>query len=86
MRMGAAGWQAEAGDVEALVAARHGDSFAVLGLHETPAGWAIRALVPGAEAVEAIDADGRVIAGLALRDGAGSVSYTHLTLPTICSV
>jgi 1,4-alpha-glucan branching enzyme len=69
--MGAAGWEADAGDVEALVAARHGDSFAVLGLHETPPGWAIRALVPGAEAVEAIGGDGALLASLARRHDAG---------------
>jgi 1,4-alpha-glucan branching enzyme len=39
-------------EVEALLAARHGDPFAVLGPHRTAGGWVLRALVPGAERVE----------------------------------
>jgi 1,4-alpha-glucan branching enzyme len=41
-------------EVAALLAARHGDPFAVLGPHRTPEGVAVRALVPGAERVELI--------------------------------
>ena len=36
-------------DVAAIVQARHPDSFAVLGLHDTAAGPAVRAFVPGAQ-------------------------------------
>jgi 1,4-alpha-glucan branching enzyme len=45
----AEGWQASKADIAAIVAARHGDSFAVLGPHRVPGGIAIRALVPGAD-------------------------------------
>ena len=38
--------------VRALVEARHGDPFAVLGPHEVTGGVVIRALVPGAERLE----------------------------------
>jgi 1,4-alpha-glucan branching enzyme len=43
------------------------DLFAHLGAHPVAGGWALRAFVPGAEAVEAIAPDGSVIA--ALRSG-----------------
>ncbi|MFZ2754207.1 MAG: 1,4-alpha-glucan branching enzyme, partial [Lysobacteraceae bacterium] len=45
------------GDIDALLAARHADPFAVLGLHADADGklWA-RALLPGAASVELIDA------------------------------
>ncbi len=44
-------------DIDALLAARHADPFAVLGLHADAAGklW-VRALLPGADAVELLDA------------------------------
>ena len=41
--------------VEALVHGRYGDPFAVLGPHETPGGWTIRAFVPDASAVAVLD-------------------------------
>ncbi|HEU0222595.1 MAG TPA: 1,4-alpha-glucan branching protein GlgB [Paracoccaceae bacterium] len=53
------------GDAEALARGVHADPFAVLGPHEAAGGWVLRALVPGAEAVEAVGADGSVIAELA---------------------
>ena len=62
-----------AADVAALVAARHGDPFAVLGLHADANGrlW-LRALLPGAQAVAVLDArTGKRVATLALRDPAG---------------
>ncbi|MEO1471408.1 MAG: 1,4-alpha-glucan branching protein GlgB [Pseudomonadota bacterium] len=49
----------------ALAGGDHGDPFRLLGPHEVPGGWVIRALVPGAEAVEAIGADSAVLATLA---------------------
>ncbi len=64
-------WRVHDGDVAALVGARHGDPFAVLGLHETPAGPVIRAFVPHAEQVSAVDAQGTVLAPLQQRDPAG---------------
>ena len=60
-------------DVAALLAARHADPFAVLGLHADDAGrlW-LRALLPGAEKVTVLDSkSGKAIAALSLRDTAG---------------
>ena len=42
-------WRAAEADVEAVLAARQSDPFAVLGPHEVPGGWAIRAFVPFAK-------------------------------------
>ncbi len=55
------GWQARDGDVAAIIAARHGDPFAVLGQHVTPAGPVVRAFVPYAETVSAVGPDGRPV-------------------------
>jgi 1,4-alpha-glucan branching enzyme len=49
--MAAPAWRASKTDIAAIVGARHGDPFAVLGPHATPAGLVIRALVPGATSV-----------------------------------
>ena len=52
-------WQAKDGDIAAIVAARHGDPFAVLGCHDTRWGRVIRAFVPGAASLRvtaAVDA------------------------------
>ena len=60
-------------EVAALVEARHGDPFAVLGLHADAAGtlW-VRAMLPGAASVAVVDAaSGKRAAELALRDAAG---------------
>ncbi len=64
-------WRAREEDIAALVAARHGDPFAVLGPHETPAGVALRAFVPGAESVVAVSPQGAEILTLHKRDGQG---------------
>src|SRR4051794_22395253 len=50
----APGWRASEADIAALVDARHGDPFAVLGPHRTRAGVVLRALTPGAAALEAV--------------------------------
>ena len=42
------------GEVEALMTARHRDSFRVLGPHDGPDGRAIRAYLPGAQSVEVL--------------------------------
>ncbi|MEZ5852423.1 MAG: 1,4-alpha-glucan branching protein GlgB [Hyphomicrobiaceae bacterium] len=47
------------GDIEALVAGRHPDPFAVLGACRTQNGWVLRALVHGAERLEAVSRDGK---------------------------
>ncbi|MDH5330579.1 MAG: 1,4-alpha-glucan branching enzyme, partial [Aquincola sp.] len=60
-------------DVHALVEARHGDPFAVLGLHADAQGklW-VRAMLPGASSVAVVDAaSGRKVVDLALRDDTG---------------
>jgi len=56
--MGVASWQATEDDIAAIVGARHGDPFAVLGPHQTAAGQVIRALVPGAAQVLVCGPDG----------------------------
>ena len=42
--------------VAAIVAARHGDPFAFLGMHEEASGLVVRTILPGAAAVEIVDA------------------------------
>ena len=58
-------------EITALVAARHGDPFAVLGAHSTPAGVVIRAFVPYAEALEARTPAGDRLVRLERRHPAG---------------
>ena len=58
--------------VDALAAGRCADPFAVLGPHETPQGRIVRAWLPGALAVEALDAgEAGTIAALDLLDERG---------------
>ncbi len=64
------GWQARDSDVAAIVSARHGDPFAVLGLHDAPADYALRAFVPHADRLSAIG-PGESIFPLTRRDPAG---------------
>ncbi|HEX4262449.1 MAG TPA: 1,4-alpha-glucan branching enzyme, partial [Acetobacteraceae bacterium] len=45
------------GAIDALVEARHGDPFALLGPHPAPGGVAIRAFLPQSESVEVIAAE-----------------------------
>ena len=47
------------GEIDAIREARCGDPFKLLGLHETPAGFVIRALFPGADTVVARAPAGR---------------------------
>ena len=67
--------------VAALLAARHADPFAVLGLHaDAEAALWLRALLPGAESVSVIDAaSGRTVAALAPRQLGISGGDTLLT-------
>lgn len=64
-------WRAPREAVEAFLAARHADPFALLGPHVAPGGaWlVVRAFVPHAEALELLHAGGRV--PLDRRDDAG---------------
>ncbi len=57
--------------VDALVAGTHGDPFSVLGIHKVGRGHVVRAFIPGAESVEAIDAAEQVISRLERRHDAG---------------
>ncbi|HET6468114.1 MAG TPA: 1,4-alpha-glucan branching protein GlgB [Geminicoccaceae bacterium] len=53
------------GTIDALLEARHGDPFGVLGPHEQEGRMVVRALVPHAETLEVLDESGRPIATLA---------------------
>jgi 1,4-alpha-glucan branching enzyme len=58
-------------EVDALCRGRHGDPFAVLGVHARDGGYSVRCLQPGAHGVTLVDArDGTLLATLAeRRDG-----------------
>ena len=60
-------WRAHEGDVAAIVAARHGDPFRILGPHEAPEGLVVRAFVPHTESLDVVDKRGKVLASLARR-------------------
>jgi 1,4-alpha-glucan branching enzyme len=68
-------WLAADADLAASASARHGDPFAVLGLHRAPPGptrgFVLRAFVPGAETVTALDVAGAPIASLTKRGDGG---------------
>ena len=65
--MARAKWQASKPAIDAIMGARHGDPFAVLGLHEAGGAYVVRALVPQAETVEAVGRDGKIVAALERR-------------------
>lgn len=50
--------------IEALVAGRHGDPFAILGPHRIDEGTSIRVFAPAAQGVQVIDSDQRVLGSL----------------------
>ncbi len=58
-------------DIAAILKGRHGNPFAVLGLHETASGFEARCFIPGAERVEAELIDGTPIGPLERIDEAG---------------
>ena len=60
-------WRIPDDEVEAIVGARHGDPFAVLGAHLTSDGVVIRAFVPDAETLEARTPEGQLLAALERR-------------------
>jgi 1,4-alpha-glucan branching enzyme len=64
-------WQASEADIAAIIDARHGDPFAVLGPHITSQSLVIRAFVPGATAVEVRDPGGALLSHMACRHSAG---------------
>jgi len=57
-------WRLPEPELAALLEARHGDPFAVLGPHAVAEGLVVRALLPGAETVELVDPCGRPLATL----------------------
>lgn len=60
------------------MAGDHAETFAVLGPHATPGAWMLRALLPGAIGVLAVDkANGRPIASLARTEGSALVDGRH---------
>ena len=59
------------GAVSAIIEARHGDPFAVLGLHDAGGRRVARAFVPGAETLEPHTLDGRRLGALDRLDPAG---------------
>jgi 1,4-alpha-glucan branching enzyme len=61
------GGQLDEAEVAALVAGTHGDPFARLGLHKAGKKWLARAIVPGAERVDAADLGGRPLGTLTRR-------------------
>jgi len=67
----ASGWGLDASEIEAIVEARHGDPFAVLGAHAVPGGVVIRAFVPHAETLEARTPRGDLLTALEPRGPAG---------------
>ncbi|MEQ8964333.1 MAG: 1,4-alpha-glucan branching protein GlgB [Azospirillaceae bacterium] len=54
---GAAKGLTDAGTIAAIVEARHGDPFSVLGMHEAGGATIIRAFLPDADKVEVVNAD-----------------------------
>jgi 1,4-alpha-glucan branching enzyme len=79
-------WKTADADVAAIVAARHGDPFSVLGLHQSAQGPVVRAFVPFADRVEVVTPDGGPATPLErrhpdgffeglIRDRAGSFRY-----------
>ena len=59
------------GAIDASVEGRHGDPFAVLGVHEADGAIVVRAFVPGADTVDAVTPDGDLLAHLTRRHAAG---------------
>jgi 1,4-alpha-glucan branching enzyme len=57
--------------IDALLAGRHADPFSLLGPHDTPKGTFARALVPGAETLEAHSLSGEPLGMLERIDDAG---------------
>src|SRR4051794_26720676 len=50
-------------DIEAIVAGRHEDPFAFLGMHKASVGLYVRAFLPDADAVTVVDsASGKIVA------------------------
>ncbi|MGE0419587.1 MAG: 1,4-alpha-glucan branching protein GlgB [Acetobacteraceae bacterium] len=61
------GWRASGSDISAIIGARHGDPFAVLGPHRVDAGLVIRAFVPGATSAQIRQRVGTITADMVRR-------------------
>lgn len=64
-------WRAPQAEIDALVAARHGDPFALLGMHSAGGGLVVRAFVPHAEHLDVVTKAGDHAACLIRRHDAG---------------
>ena len=64
-------WQADEREVEAIVAGRHSNAFAFLGLHEVAGHWVLRAFVPHADTLNAFTLDGEPLGHMIPRHGGG---------------
>ncbi len=64
-------WQADSREVEAVVAGRHANPFAFLGLQEVDGQWLLRAFIPHAEFVDAFTLDGQPLGHLIPRHSDG---------------
>jgi len=62
--------------IDALVAGRHADPFAVLGIHDEDGTVRVRTFIPGAERVEVVARNGRTVGTLVRRHPAGLFSGT----------
>ncbi len=62
---GAGKGAASRSDIDAIVAGRHGNPFAVLGLHQASKGFVARCFIPHADSVTAYTLDGDVVGELA---------------------
>ena len=69
--MAAASWKITDAEIAAIVEGRHGNPFAVLGLHRPSKTWIARAFVPGAETLSASTLGGASLGSLEKRHGAG---------------
>jgi 1,4-alpha-glucan branching enzyme len=66
-----ADWRVPESDLSAIIGARHGDPFGVLGLHMTDAGLAVRAFVPHAESLEVVSTEGELLGALTRKHSHG---------------
>ena len=57
--------------IDAIVEGRHGDPFSVLGIHDVAGAPVLRAYVPGADTLDAVTADGALLARLTRRHAGG---------------
>ena len=64
-------WRVPGSDLSAIIGARHGDPFSVLGLHMTDAGLAVRAFVPHAETLDVVTTEGELLGALTRKHSHG---------------